>query len=1299
MATLVLSAAGQAVGGFFGGPLGGVIGRAVGAIAGSFVDQALFGPGPRKSEGPRLDDLRIMASSEGAAVPRVWGRTRLAGQVIWATNLEEVISTRKEGSGGKGLSRPSSEITEYTYYANFAVGLCEGPIDRIGRVWADGKEIDLSTATWRFYPGSESQEPDSLIVAKQGTDNAPAYRGLAYVVFERLPLDRFGNRLPQLSFEVFRTLDDVEGLVKAVDIIPGTTEFGYDPEPVTREAGWGETASENLHLSGGISDWAQSMDQLQSTCRNVEAAALVVAWFGNDLRVGECRLKPGVEYAEKDTSPVSWRVAGLEREEAHLVSGIDGRPAFGGTPSDASVIGALRDLTERGIAVTFYPFIMMDVPPENALPNPYTGTSGQPAYPWRGRITCITAPGLPGSPDKTAAVADDVAAFFGEATAADFAIEGETVVYSGPNEWGLKRMVLHYAHLCAIAGGVEAFLIGSELRGLTCLRSGLSEYPAVDQLVALASEVASVLPEAKISYAADWSEYFGHQPADGSGDVHFHLDPLWSSPDVDFIGIDNYMPLSDWRDGALHADALSGVRSVYDRAYLTSNVAGGEGYDWFYASPGDRALQTRTPIADGAYGKPWVFRYKDLKSWWSNPHYDRPGGVEAGGPTGWIPESKPIWFTEAGCPAVSRGTNQPNVFFDPRSSESALPYFSTGVRDDFMQRRYVEVLMRYWRAEDGRNPVSGVYGGRMLDRDRIFFWCWDARPYPAFPALTDVWADGPNYRLGHWLNGRLGAVSLEALVASVAEAYGVPDLKTEGLEGAVDGFVIDRIASARAALEPICELFAFDAVETEGSLAFRHRWVGEAMELGLDELVEEVADRSLLTMRRAQETDLPTSIKLGYQEADADYRHAAVEARRQTGTSLRERTIETACVMTQGLALPRADIVLHEAWMGREAASFALPPSLLAIEPGDHLVLPYGGHHARLRVEEVGEALALKTRARLTDPGLYEPSSGPARASTLTAPPVFGPPRHVVLELPMLADEDNPHAPWIALAARPWPGAVAVHTDEGGSFALNVVVGTPAIMGETIDPLPVGPEGRWDRGARVRVRLFLGSLASASERDVLSGANAAAVGTEGDGFEVIQFLNATLVAPDTYELSMLLRAQAGSDPEMRALLPAGAAFVMLDPATRQLDLGSSEVGRPIVARAGPHRYDIAHPAFAEFSFTAGGRGLRPLSPCQLRARAESGDIRLSWVRRTRLGGDAWELADVPLGEADERYEVEILDGAAVVRRIETEAPEAVYGLGEQAADFGSPVGVVRFRVAQLSRVFGRGAAREAEIDV
>ena len=123
--------------------------------------------------------------------------------------------------GGKGFGGPTVTTTTYAYFANFAVALCEGPVSRIGRIWMDGREIDQRQVTLRTYLGTETQPADSLMVAKEGSDNAPAYRGTAYVVFERLPLEQYGNRMPVVTAEVFRSVGTLEPLVKGVALIPG----------------------------------------------------------------------------------------------------------------------------------------------------------------------------------------------------------------------------------------------------------------------------------------------------------------------------------------------------------------------------------------------------------------------------------------------------------------------------------------------------------------------------------------------------------------------------------------------------------------------------------------------------------------------------------------------------------------------------------------------------------------------------------------------------------------------------------------------------------------------------------------------------------------------------------------------------------------------------------------------------------------------------------------------------------------------------------------------------------------------
>ena len=444
-----------------------------------------------------------------------------------------------------------------------------------------------------------------------------------------------------------------------------------------------------------------ALDRLQAMAPAVESVSLVVAWFGDDLRAGSCKVRPGVEVSAKSTTPASWSVNGVSRASAFLVSRDDqDRPVYGGTPSDFAVVQAIQEMKARGLRVTFYPFILMDVPPGNTLPNPYSATTpprpASPPSPGGGGSPVRRRRALPGPWTRPPRPPAQVAALFGAATPASFSVSGEQCQLDRP----ARRLgpAPHGAALRpSLRGGGRGRCLPDRHRD-----AGADDDPLGRQHLsgraglsgpARAMCARSSGPGTKIGYAADWSEYFGHQPGDGIGDVFFHLDPLWADPEIDFVGIDNYMPLSDWRDGFEHADAAEGWPAIYDRAYLQANIAGGEGFDWFYASAADRSAQVRTPITDGAAGKPWVFRYKDLRAWWSNPHYNRPGGVESGTPTAWVPQSKPIWFTELGCPAIDRGTNQPNVFFDPKSSESFTPYFSRGWRDDAIQRAYLEATL------------------------------------------------------------------------------------------------------------------------------------------------------------------------------------------------------------------------------------------------------------------------------------------------------------------------------------------------------------------------------------------------------------------------------------------------------------------------------------------------------------------------------------------------------------------------------------------------------------------------------
>lgn len=1317
MATLALAAAGAAAGsalfpagiGVLGATLSAAtIGGQIGALAGSVVDQALFGASGsrRNAQGPRLSEVHVTASTEGAPIPRVYGRVRLGGQIIWADAIEEeAVTTSSGGGSAKGGSfggGAASSSTDYKYYASFAVALAEGEVTRIGRIWADGRELDQTPHLMRLHTGRETQEADSLIVAREGADAVPAYRGVAYVVFERLALEEFGNRIPQLSFEVYRAIAPFGAAIQGVVLIPGSGEFVYATEPVSRTVAEGQSASENAHTKIAATDWAASIDDLQASLPNAQSVSLVVSWFGTDLRAGLCEMRPGVETADKVTTPISWGVAGQTRANAYLISASGGRANYGGTPSDQTVVAAIADLKARGLSVTLTPFILMDVPPGNVLPNPYGGT-GQPPFPWRGRITCHPAPGAAGSPDGTATAAMQVAAFVGTAVPAHFAISGTSVIYSGPAEWSFRRMVLHNAFLAKAAGGVDAFVIGTELRGLTWVRSGSGTYPFVAALVGIAADVKAVLgPATKVTYAADWSEYFGHQPADGSGDVYFHLDPLWASSAIDAIGIDLYWPLSDWRDGRSHLDYDAGVRSPYDAAYLSGNVRGGEGFDWYYASEANRAGQVRTPITDGA-GKPWVFRYKDLAGWWSNPHINRPAGVEAGSPTAWVPQSKPFWFMEIGCPALDKGANQPNVFVDPKSSENALPYFSRGVRDDHMQRQYIDALIAAfdWSKPGyvaGANPASVITGARMVALDRMHVYCWDARPYPAFPFDGATWGDGGNWTLGHWLNGRISNAPLGDTVARILTDAGFAHFDVSDLSGTVAGYAIDRVMPPRDALQPLELAYFFDSIESGGEIAFRHRGRNGVVAAFTDAtLVEDQPEAALLTLTRGQETDLPASAKIRHISAAGDYRQALADARRLVGVSGRVSEADVPIVIDAGTAATIAETWLHETWVARERADCTLPPSALALEPGDVIALAQAGGARAFRIVDVGDHGVRDIEAIAIDLDLYGNVGGGERPVATPATAAGGA-AALFLDLPLLRSTDADEAASIAVFQRPWPGSISVYRSESeAGFRLSGVATVPATIGVTLDALPPGFSSRIDRVTEVRVSLSGGALQSVTRAALLGGANAAAIRAADGNWEIIQFETAELIASATYRLSGLLRGQLGTDAAMAAGAPAGARFVVLNSALIDAGLTADELGLPFTWRYGPSARDVGHASFTNTTHAFTGTGRRPFAPVHVRAARSGGDVSVSWVRRTRRGGDSWEAAEVPLGEDSERYEVDVMNGTSVVRTLTANTPSVIYAAAAQVADFGSVQSAVPVRVYQFSQTFGRGTGASAVV--
>ncbi len=250
MATIILGTVGRV----FGGPIGGILGTAVGG----FVDRSVFGGGGR--DAGRISNLAVQSAAYGEPIPAIIGRIRAAGNLIWTSGIVESTSAGGGKSSGSG--------TSYSYSASFAVGLSALPIAAVGRIWADGKLIRdaggsfLSPITMRLHGGSEGQAVDPLVAAAEGLAGAPAYRGLAYAVFEDLPLADYGNRIPNLTFEISSAHDVAAA---GLDIGIAITVLG-GMVPRTGLAVTGSFPAITGHFAGRAGSLAEALAPLLAIC-------------------------------------------------------------------------------------------------------------------------------------------------------------------------------------------------------------------------------------------------------------------------------------------------------------------------------------------------------------------------------------------------------------------------------------------------------------------------------------------------------------------------------------------------------------------------------------------------------------------------------------------------------------------------------------------------------------------------------------------------------------------------------------------------------------------------------------------------------------------------------------------------------------------------------------------------------------------------------------------------------------------------------------------------------------------------
>jgi hypothetical protein len=765
-------------------------------------------------------------------------------------------------------------------------------------------------------------------------------------------------------------------------------------------------------------------------------------------------------------------------------------------------------------------------------------------------------------------------------------------------------------------------------------------------LISLATSVKAIVGSGvKVTYAADWTEY--HHTENG----WYNLDSLWASPNIDFIGIDAYFPLTD--------EVQSGITKQKIKDGWTS----GEGYDWYYSD------EQRT----NKVGLQSEYAWKNIAWWWSNYHTN-PNESQ----TSWVPQSKKIWFTEYGFPSVDGCSNQPNVFYDPESSESELPRFSEGKVDFFAQRMALEATEEAWA------------NSTMIEQR--FVWTWDARPYPFYPHYNFIWQDSLLWKYGHWIEGKLGSTLSSDVIYDLKTLTDLndSDLEMTELYEDIDGLVVNERMMVKEVIEIMQKVNNFDCIETDGKIKFIPKSNDIKVALTQDDIIGE------FNVEILNENKIPQRVDITYIDKDLTYEAGNASAERNIPESYIKDTISLPVVLADYKAKAIAEKELYLNWIERTAYKFKVSSEYIYVNSGNIITVTYNDIVHEIRILD----LILHNDESLTIYGVRHDSNIYQKVEdtigeNLEAGDLQNSDDETdleILDLPAISENDlNEAKLYFSVNAKEngWPGCALYSSKDDG---LNFDYVNESLLGSnTGKAYSVLGDANTDyfdykNTLIVKLNAYINmQLESVSEAELFTGKNIAIVGSE-----IVQFKNAVLNSDGTYTLSCLLRGAFGTEEEITNHT-LGERFVLFDGALLSKKIDSHFIGSEMQYKAVAFGDDLSNVTAENFTSTA--NNLKPLAPVHVCGeRNESGDLTTSWKRRAR-GYSGWrDYIDLPLVEKTELYEIDIFgESNEVVRTIDSiTSPTCAYTAVQQTTDFGSVQSSIKMKVYQMSDVVGRG---------
>jgi hypothetical protein len=1160
MAQLGVAGAGAVVGGaigfFAGNPvLGAQLGWAVGGVAGAL----LFPNKGPDQVGPRLNDLSVQTSGYGVPIAAVAGQAKLAGNIIWKKDIREQKTTRRQGKGG------GPRVTSYSYFGSWAVGLCEwlapAPDPGVLRIWLDNKLVYDATGlsdtvaipglVWRFYPGDDAQFPDPLIEATVGATEAPAHRGLAYIVFDDVPLDRFGNRVPNVTVElvgqITRSFPQVASIPPAAPLFassPSNRSYTGWPTNVaidyargriyegrTRTAGYSTPADELIRVYDLVT--MQTLGEYPLSTVLAPVFPLGLAPAASNTSAGLMHL--GVDGFLYITGGTSNRVPLFKIDpDAMLAVGVWGDlpgPGFGFGGDDLRLIQPMQ-------------IVSISVPRLNTTPRTFVVVQGAYSatqvidadamtYVWGANGVAIEPPIVP------------INLGIGPLTYPVLLVPGRTRDDGGVEFWYLRGSEFSAPYRIDVTR-FRIYSGAANLGGGAAMGIFRDDYTAIDVPVEVDALADYVLLQAAYWDVAD--------------------DTLVITFAGDEGGVGNYSRFSTikWAPGAgvVWAVVNHALPGAHDARGQMSRVLGGT-----WGLGGNLLLQTGSgdALVNGAGAS-----FKSLY---------------------WLDEQQAV----VGFNAAGGGTR--------------------------------EIAKRY---------LSRV----------------------APNALT------------------VGVV-VEALC--LRAGLQVSDVNVAALTDSLRGYMLARPMSARDAITPLAAYAQADAVEQDDVILFRKRAGSTVAAIAYDDLVRENPDAGVIEEQRAQDADLPREVTVRYADIERGWEQGAQSWRRPASpTATMQSRGVSAIDLPMPLTATEAKTVARRfciaTWRERTRLTFSVGPRHARLVPTDAITVGLrDGATIRCRIlsTQLGANWVTRVEAVTEDAATYALSATGDAGSDWDEPqmPLPYSTRLVVPDLALIEDGEDlgqrglrEYAFACAYGGQRFRGVTVIERGPGAPWDQLGVVTTPVEWGSLIaTPTVPGTPWTWDETGSLRVRMTTGEPESATDLEVLNGANRAALVAADGSAEIVQWRTATQQADGTWTLTGLLRGRRGTEDRI-ASRRAGDLFLILD-GTRLLYDAATGDATAVRQLKAVSIFDTPDTAPGLVVKARRGRAEQPYAvAAPAGTRDGSNNLTLTWVRRTRVGGELLDgMGVVPLSEAAEAYDVVIFAGAGAALAPAPDASSFFFG--------------------------------------